>query len=65
MRDEPDADAMPAARPRRQVRLFMMAFAVRRFYNRISTEAEITLGVAERPVAGFRVKCDDRSGSRA
>ena len=62
MRDEP---AMPAASPRGQVRLFTMAFAVRRFDNRISTEAEITLGVAERPVAGFRVKRDNRSSSRA
>ena len=63
MRDEPDVDAMPAASSRGQVRHGTMAFAVRRFNNRITTEAEITVpGVAERPVADFWGERDDLLG---
>jgi len=61
--NEPDADAMPAASPRRQVRHGTMAVAVRRFNNRIATEAEITVPeVAERPTAGVGAECEDLFG---
>jgi len=66
MRDEPDADAMPAASPRRQVRLERVAFTVRPRDNRSAAEVKIAvLRVAERKAAGFRAERDDRSSSRA
>jgi hypothetical protein len=63
MRDEPDADAMPAANPRGQVRLFTMTFAVRPRDNRSAAEAKINvLRIAERPAAGPWPKREDGEG---
>src|SRR5262249_11449376 len=65
MRDEPDVDAMPAASPCGQVRLFTMVLAVRRRDHWITTEAEITvvLGIAERPAADPWGECAGREDS--
>src|SRR5262249_13042047 len=63
MRDEPDADAVS---PRGQVRLFTMVCAVRLRSRRAAAEVKTNvLRIADRPVAAFRVKRDDRGGGRA
>src|SRR5215831_17993955 len=64
MRDEPDAGA---GSPRRQVRLFTMAFTVRRPHSRrAAAEAKTNvLRIADRKVAAFYVKRGDRRCSRA
>jgi len=64
MRDEPDADAMPAASPRRQVRRGAVTSAVRRLSRRIAAEAKIrVLKIAERPAASFRGERADLFGN--
>src|SRR5262249_4464393 len=67
MRDQPDADAMLATRPRRQVGQTVMTRAVGWFGSWIVAKSETAvLGIAaERPAASSGSKRDDRSSSRA
>jgi hypothetical protein len=63
VRDEPDADAMPAASSRRQERHVTMAWAVRRLESWITTKMEITVpGVADGPSALLCCERIDRGG---
>jgi hypothetical protein len=63
MRDEPDADAMPAARPRRQVGQTAMTRAVGWCDNWIVAKSEIAvLRGAKRPAAARWLKREDGEG---
>ena len=63
MRDGSNAEAMPAAGPRRQVGQGAVVFAVRPRDNCTAAEAKISVpGVVERPMAGPRNKREELFG---